>query len=57
MTTSAHERPNSPAIPRPDNRPYYVAPECPDCGTPLVLGDYLNDPRTPGNIVSIMPRL
>ena len=45
------DEPNSPAIPRPGNRPYYIAPDCPDCGTPLVLSDYLHNPQTPADDV------
>lgn len=31
--------PPTPASPRPGNRPYYVDPDCPECGTPLVLAE------------------
>ena len=30
-------RPTSAAHPRPGRRPYYIAPNCPTCGTPLAL--------------------
>lgn len=36
--------PNSAADPRPGNRPYYIAPNCPKCGAALVLLDRLQDP-------------
>jgi hypothetical protein len=36
-------RPTSAAHPRPGGRPYYIAPNCPTCGTPLVLWDRLNE--------------
>mgnify|MGYP005842987529 CR=1 FL=1 len=39
--------PRSAAEPRPGNRPYYIAPCCPDCGTPLVLLDLLENPEMP----------
>src|SRR2546426_581920 len=32
-------RPTSAAHPRPGGRPSYIAPNCPTCGTPLVLWD------------------
>lgn len=35
------KEPRSPADPRPNNRPYYVDPNCPICDTPLVLFDVL----------------
>ena len=39
------DKPTSAADPRPNNRPAYIDPNCPDCGTPLVLRDALM--RTP----------
>ncbi|MEQ8226351.1 MAG: hypothetical protein ABRQ37_28805 [Candidatus Eremiobacterota bacterium] len=39
--------PDSPAIPRPGNKPYYIAPTCETCKTPLVLDDLLENPDTP----------
>jgi hypothetical protein len=39
-------RPTSAAHPRPGGRPYYISPNCPTCGTPLVLWDRLNE-RSP----------
>jgi len=41
-------QPENAAMPRPNNKPFYIAPNCPDCGTPLVLADLLNDSCTPG---------
>lgn len=40
-------KPQSPADPRPDNRPAYINPNCPKCGTPLVLLDLLENQNTP----------
>jgi hypothetical protein len=34
--------PRSAAEPRPNNRPYYIDPNCPICGTALVLLDTLD---------------
>lgn len=31
--------PSSPADPRPNNEPYYIDADCPECGTALVLYD------------------
>ncbi len=39
--------PRSPDDPRPGNRPHYIAPCCPDCGTPLELLDLLENPEIP----------
>ena len=39
--------PRSAADPRPGNRPYYISPHCPKCGTPLVLADLLENPGAP----------
>lgn len=36
--------PISPASPRPDNKPYYIKPNCPKCGALLVLADILENP-------------
>lgn len=41
------EGPQSAADPRPDNKPYYIHQECPQCETPLVLGDTLAEPEIP----------
>jgi ribosomal protein S27AE len=44
----AHNNPpNSAAVPRPDNKPYYIDSNCPKCGTLLVLADLLEEPHTP----------
>lgn len=37
-------QPRSAADARPNNRPYYVDPNCPNCGTALVLWDVLITP-------------
>jgi hypothetical protein len=37
-------RPTSAAHPRPDGKPFYLAPNCPRCGMPLVLLDSLEQP-------------
>ncbi len=37
-------RPTSAAHLRPDGKPFYLDPNCPHCGTPLVLLDSLEDP-------------
>ncbi|BAF58599.1 MAG: hypothetical protein HPY89_07125 [Pelotomaculum sp.] len=39
--------PDSAAKPRPQNKPFYISPNCPECGTPLVPADVLNGPDTP----------
>ena len=36
-------RPTSAAHPRPGGRPYYIADNCPTCGTPFVLYDRFNE--------------
>src|ERR687883_360256 len=36
-------RPTSAAHPRPGGHPYYIAPNCPTCDTPLVLYDHLDE--------------
>lgn len=38
----------SAAIPRPGNKPYYLDPDCPECGTPLVLLDVFKKPDASG---------
>lgn len=38
-------QPESAAMPRPHNKPFYIVPDCPKCGTPLVLADFLDDPN------------
>lgn len=38
-------QPESAAIPRPGNRPFYIDPFCPTCGTPLVPADMLDNPN------------
>ena len=43
--------PRSPADPRPDNRPYFVDPNCSTCGTPLVLDGLLANPSLPADKV------
>lgn len=35
--------PQSAADPRPNNEPYYIDTDCPDCGTDLVLYDKFRD--------------
>ncbi|GEA17540.1 hypothetical protein [Moorella sp. E306M] len=45
LVKSVH--PESAAMPRPHNKPFYIDPTCPKCGTPLVLADFLDDPNTP----------
>lgn len=47
MTAPRDRPPRSAADPRPGNRPFYIPPACPQCGTPLVLSDLLDDPATP----------
>jgi hypothetical protein len=37
-------RPTSAAHPRPGGKPFYLPPNCPQCGTPLVLLDSLDRP-------------
>ncbi|WP_027365440.1 hypothetical protein [Desulfotruncus alcoholivorax] len=44
-------QPESPAMPRPHNKPFYIDPTCPKCGTVLVLADLLDDPNAPWDIV------
>ncbi|PWV97402.1 hypothetical protein DFQ01_12145 [Paenibacillus cellulosilyticus] len=38
--------PNSAADPRPNNKPFYIDPNCPKCGTALVLNDFVEKSRT-----------
>lgn len=38
-------QPESAAIPRPGNKPFYIDQFCPVCGTPLVLADKLDNPN------------
>lgn len=38
------EPPASAAARRPGDKPYYIAPDCPQCGTPLVLADRFENP-------------
>ncbi|NPV28428.1 MAG: hypothetical protein HPY58_01990 [Firmicutes bacterium] len=38
-------QPESAAKPRPGNKPFYIDPFCPVCGTPLVLADLLDNPN------------
>ncbi|WP_258359441.1 hypothetical protein [Moorella sulfitireducens (nom. illeg.)] len=40
-------QPESAAMSRPYNKPFYIDPTCPKCGTPLVLVDLLDDPYKP----------
>lgn len=43
--------PRSPADPRPNNRPAYISPLCPQCGANLRLADVLADPSiSPENV-------
>lgn len=44
---NAGDAPASAADPRPGNRPYYIAPACPNCGAHLVLHDSLTHPERP----------
>lgn len=44
---AATREPNSAADRRPGNRPYYISPNCPVCGTALVLSDVLENPKGP----------
>jgi len=37
------QEPNSAAMPRPGNQPFYIEPHCPQCQTKLVLSDLLED--------------
>lgn len=37
------DKPTSPSDPRPNDEPYYIDSECPDCGTELALYDELTD--------------
>ncbi len=39
--------PRSATVPRPDNKPSYIDPNCPRCGSSLVLADPLEDPDLP----------
>ncbi len=39
--------PKSAAVPRIDNKPYYIDSNCPSCGTTLMLADLLEDPDMP----------
>lgn len=43
--------PDSASTPRPHNKPCHIDPNCPECGTPLVLADILDDPNMPGEHV------
>jgi len=45
--TGSKERPRSAANVRPGGHPCYIDPNCPDCDTPLVLLDLLENPATP----------
>ncbi len=40
-------QPRSVAMPRPHNKPLYIAPTCSKCNTPLVIADLLNNPNVP----------
>lgn len=40
----APRRPRSAADPRPGDRPFYIAPACPACGTALILAGLLETP-------------
>lgn len=41
--------PESAAMPRPGNKPFYIDPFCSTCGTPLILADLLNNPNVNKN--------
>jgi hypothetical protein len=45
--TGSKERPRSAADARPGGHPCYIGLNCPDCDTPLVLLDLLENPATP----------
>src|SRR5437764_1262148 len=44
-------RPTSAAHPRPNGKPFYIDPNCPQCGAPLVLLDSLEHPPLSPNQV------
>lgn len=41
------KQPESAAIVRPNNKPFYIDSTCPKCGTSLVLADVLDDSNAP----------
>lgn len=40
-------QPESAAVPRPHNKPFYIAPTCSECGASLVIADLFNNPNVP----------
>jgi hypothetical protein len=40
-------QPESAAVSRPHNKPFYIDSTCPICGTILILVDFLDDPNAP----------
>jgi len=41
------DKPRSAAEQRPNNKPVYIDPNCPECRTPLILVDILENLLTP----------
>jgi hypothetical protein len=51
LSTHPGWRPTSAAHPLPNGKPFYLAPNCPGCGTSLVLLDALQrPPLSPGKV-------